>query len=357
VTAATPRAPGEAHAGRDGVLPRQRGERRDGEEPGSGGRRGVRPWHVGLAVYAVALGWYLADEGFPLDRYAQILWIGLGMAAAQVGRPWRAWRRMLLDWVPFFGALVVYDHTRGVADTLGRPVLLEGLVDAEAAVFGGQPVTLLQEEFYDPSAVHWYDVVASLVYFSHFFAAWVIAAALYVASRRAWVRYARRLFTLTFAGLATYVLLPAAPPWYAAHVGLLPPVERAATRGWWEIGVPTAGRLVERGQADVNLVAALPSLHAGTSMLIVLWAWPLVRWWWARALLAAYALSMGVTLVYGGEHYVLDVLLGWAYAAAAVLAARAWERRRSAPDRALSAGPPAAGSPRPSVSSRPGPAG
>jgi membrane-associated phospholipid phosphatase len=342
VTATTPRAPGQA--------------RETGRDPGSGPRR-LRPWHLGLAVYAVALGWYLGEEGFPLDRYAQILWIGLGMVAAQVGRHWRSWRRMLLDWVPFFAALVVYDHTRGVADTLGRPVLLEGLVDAEQAVFGAQPVIELQERFYDPAAVHWYDVVASLVYFSHFFAAWVVAAVLYVVSRQAWVRYARRLFTLTFAGLATYVLVPAAPPWYAAHVGLLPPVERAATRGWWEIGVPTAGQLVERGQADVNLVAALPSLHAGTSMLIVLWAWPLVRWWWARALLAAYALSMGVTLVYGGEHYVLDVLLGWAFAAAAVLAARAWESRRTTAAGTVSAGSAAAVSRPPSASSRPGRAG
>jgi len=45
--------------------------------------------------------------------------------------------------------------------------------------------------------------------------------------------------------------------------------------------------------------------------------------------LAAYTLAMGVTLVYAGEHYVVDVLLGWAYAALAVAAVRAFWRSRA----------------------------
>jgi hypothetical protein len=34
------------------------------------------------------------------------------------------------------------------------------------------------------------------------------------------------------------------------------------------------------------------------------------RWW---PLLLAYPLAMTFTLVYSGEHYVIDVLVGWAY--------------------------------------------
>lgn len=305
--------------------------------------RRVRPWHVATGAYLVVLTWYLFAVGFPLDRGLQAAWILAGMAAWQVGRPLRQWGRMLADWLPFFAALLLYDHTRGVADTLGRPVLVEGLVDAERALFGGHlPTLVLQEHFYDPTSVPWYDVVAALVYFSHFFVPWAVAAVLYVRSRDAWLHYVRLVFTLTYLGLLTYVLLPAAPPWYAAWYGLIDEVERAATRGWWAIGLQNAGQLIERGQADVNLVAALPSLHAGTSMLVVLWAWPRVRRAWARVALAAYALAMGLTLVYGGEHYVLDVLMGWAYAAAVVLFWRWWTRRpgaRVTPERDAAARP------------------
>jgi membrane-associated phospholipid phosphatase len=284
---------------------------------------------VALTLYCLALAAYLVRVGMPLDRGLQAAWILAGMAAWQVGRPLRSWGRMLADWVPFIAALVVYDHTRGVADTLGRPVLVGGLVDAEKWLFGGVVPTLwLQDRLYDPLTVPWYDVVVAFVYFSHFFVAWAIAAVLYLRSRDAWLGYARRIFTLTYLGLLTYVLLPAAPPWFAAREGLIDPVDRAATRGWWAIGMRSAGQLLERGQADVNLVAALPSLHAGTSMLVVLWAWPRVRATWARAVLVLYALTMGFTLVYGGEHYVLDVLMGWAYAAAAIAFWWWWERRR-----------------------------
>jgi len=38
-------------------------------------------------------------------------------------------------------------------------------------------------------------------------------------------------------------------------------------------------------------------------------------------------LTMAFLLVYSGEHYVSDILLGWLYAAA-VIAAVAWVRRR-----------------------------
>jgi hypothetical protein len=293
-------------------------------------RHAGRPWHVAITVYVVVLAACVVVVGIPLDRGLQAVWIVAGMAAWQVGRPLRSWGRMLADWVPFIAALVVYDHTRGVADTLGRPVLVGGLAEAERRLFGGEvPTLVLQEHFFDPFAVRWYDVAAALVYFSHFFVPWVIAAVLYMHSRDAWLGYARRIFTLTYVGLLTYVLLPAAPPWFAAGEGLIGDVERAATRGWSALGLRSAGQLLEDGQADVNLVAALPSLHAGTSMLVTLWGWAVVRSAWARAGMVLYSVAMGVTLVYGGEHYVLDVLMGWAYAAVAVGTGSWGDRRRS----------------------------
>jgi membrane-associated phospholipid phosphatase len=46
--------------------------------------------------------------------------------------------------------------------------------------------------------------------------------------------------------------------------------------------------------------------------MIMLFFWSSGRW--ARAATIAYALAMSLTLVYAGEHYVTDVLLGWIYA-------------------------------------------
>jgi membrane-associated phospholipid phosphatase len=47
----------------------------------------------------------------------------------------------------------------------------------------------------------------------------------------------------------------------------------------------------------------------------------------ARVLGIGYVLAMAWTLVYGGEHYVFDVLLGWIYAVSVYFGVR-WVRAR-----------------------------
>ena len=64
-----------------------------------------------------------------------------------------------------------------------------------------------------------------------------------------------------------------------------------------------------------NNVAAMPSLHGAYPMLICLFFWKdsSPR---KRVLLAAYPICMAFTLVYTAEHFVIDIFVGWAYAAA-----------------------------------------
>jgi membrane-associated phospholipid phosphatase len=65
-------------------------------------------------------------------------------------------------------------------------------------------------------------------------------------------------------------------------------------------------------QQYVNKVAAVPSLHAATALLIAMFFWSRTKRW--RWLLALYPVAMAASLVYLGEHYVSDILLGWLYA-------------------------------------------
>jgi membrane-associated phospholipid phosphatase len=65
----------------------------------------------------------------------------------------------------------------------------------------------------------------------------------------------------------------------------------------------------------VNLVAAIPSLHAGLTAAVAAFLWTRVARKW-RPLLVAYVLVMAFTLVYTAEHYVVDILLGWCWHAA-----------------------------------------
>jgi membrane-associated phospholipid phosphatase len=189
--------------------------------------------------------------------------------------------------------------------------------------------------------VHWWDAVAVPVYFSHFFVSLAVAVFLWALSYRLFRRYVWTLVTLTVLTLATYAVFPAAPPWMAGlpanHV--LPEIARVAPDTLRALGGHTVNSAVERGAAYSNRVAAVPSLHGAIPLMLLLFAWPMVRRR-TRVLLAGYVVAMLLTLVYGGEHYVTDILLGYVYAAVSVYGVAAWFRRRDgAKARPLATGP------------------
>jgi membrane-associated phospholipid phosphatase len=74
-------------------------------------------------------------------------------------------------------------------------------------------------------------------------------------------------------------------------------------------------------------VAAMPSLHAGMTVLIALYAIQRLRSR-GRWLLLAYPVAMSTALVYYGEHYVVDVLAGALLAVLVLLGCKVWEDTR-----------------------------
>lgn len=297
----------------------------------------LRPWtwplsRIGLAAYLTVLVVYIVTVGVPTDRIGQTGWIVIGILAARLGRPLREHIRAVLDWLPLLAALILYDHTRGIADSLGMTVRVTELAEVERSMFAGiLPSAWLQEQYSNPAEPHWWDAVASLIYTSHFVLPWALAAVLYVRSRPAWLRYVRWVVLLSYAGLATYILVPAAPPWYASRYDFVPEqIDRVITNGWAVLGLRNAGAWLDQAQAGSNLVAALPSLHAAFAVLVSIALWLHVRNPALRVLIAVYPVAMGLTLVYGGEHYVVDVLLGWVYVGLVLLVTLAWTAWRSA---------------------------
>jgi membrane-associated phospholipid phosphatase len=110
-------------------------------------------------------------------------------------------------------------------------------------------------------------------------------------------------------------------------------VHRISSPGWDYLHLDVVGRLVASGQHGSNPVAAMPSLHAGSAMLVALFLWPMANRVW-RAVLAGYVLLMALALVYTGEHYVVDVVAGWLTAGAAAGVGAVVRRHRSTRARA-----------------------
>jgi membrane-associated phospholipid phosphatase len=279
--------------------------------------------------YLVALVALIVFVGVPTDRGSLLLVILAGLGVTCLGRGWRSSARVLLDWLPFTLVLVVYDVSRGVATLIGLPLHEADIAAIDRTVFGGTvPTVWLQHHFLTPGSPHWYDAVATLIYTSHFLATPIVAAVLWLRNRQVWLAFITRVIVLSLAGLVTYVLFPAAPPWYAARDGVISPVIRASSRGWLWLHVNHAGNLLSEGQLAANPVAAMPSLHTAFATIIALFVARRIHSRWL-VLCALYPLAMGLALVYLAEHYVVDVVAGVVYALAVHLAVSRWERHRA----------------------------
>jgi membrane-associated phospholipid phosphatase len=305
-------------------------------------RAGVDPWprvrRQVAVVYFVVLTTVVILRGVPTGRASLMSIVITGLAITCIGRGWRALLRMVVDWLPFTMVLVVYDVSRGLATWASLPLHESDVAHAESSLFGGTiPTVWLQDHLYMPSSVHWFDAVMTLVYTSHFLATPILAAVLWLRDRTAWIAYITRVVVLAFSGLVTYVLFPEAPPWMAARDGLIDPVARLSARGWMWLHLGNVNEVLETAQRDgSNPVAAMPSLHAAFAVLVALVLMRRCHYRW-RPLLAAYPAAMGFALVYLGEHYVLDILAGVAYAVAVDWGVGRWERSRATRASAIAA--------------------
>lgn len=280
---------------------------------------------VAAVFLAITLIWGVPQKDAVIIGFVLVL-----LAISRIGRGQRNAIRMLVDWLPFAAVLLIYDQSRRLGTVLGAPIHEADVAHAEKWLFGGTvPTVWLQDHLYTVGQVHWYDALCTLVYTTHFLATPVIAGILWLVARDAWLRYITRVVVVSVAGLITYLAFPEAPPWLAAKDGVIDPVARLSANGWIWLHAGNVSSLLARAQDEgSNPVAAMPSLHTAMAVLVALALAGQIRSRW-RWLLALYPLAMAFTLVYDGEHYVLDIVAGVAYALVAHVALQAWERRRA----------------------------
>jgi len=272
------------------------------------------------ALYLVLTAVAVASWGLPYSQDWIFVWLVGLMVAFSVGDGAHTLRRLVRDWLPVFAVLLAYDLVRGIADRGLIATHYSIPVDIDRVLgFGQAPTIRLQDALYTPGHIHVWDIAAFGFWFSHFFMPLLVGACLWLFAYRYFHRYVACIVTLAVMGLISYVLFPAAPPWLAGQHGYLEHTYRINHQVVQWLPIPKADALFQSGTRWSNDVAAVPSLHAAYAMMIALFLWPRVGRRW-RPLLAIYAVGMGLSLTYLGEHYLFDVLLGWLYAVAAVLA-------------------------------------
>ena len=183
----------------------------------------------------------------------------------------------------------------------------------DRALGGGTcPTIRLQRALGSPGRLRPHDYVLSFVHWTWFFVPHGSLAYILLRHPRLYPRSAVLMAACFDLGCVVYWAVPTAPPWWAGANGNMPPVRRIMA----EVGERVWRRLWRHlyDALEGNPFAAMPSLHFGTSVMAARVLSGVGRG--PGALGWAYALSLGFGLVYLGEHYVVDLLAGFALAEA-----------------------------------------
>lgn len=210
----------------------------------------------------------------------------------------------------YAAAWLVFSLARGLADDIGFPN--QGGFFAEVdrwLSLGMTPTERLQDLFYTSGQLGIIDHAAIWVHASYYFVPHAIAIGVWWVCRKndskLFETYLRATIAVLGVGLLLYVLLPTSPPWLETFGHGTLDVTRIVNIANSD---PATRDQIYTIFTDPNPIAAMPSLHTAIT---ALGAWILWQYNRRLGLLAAvYALLMGVSLVYLGEHYLVDVLAG-----------------------------------------------
>lgn len=224
-------------------------------------------------------------------------------------------RPFLVRFLPLVSLLLLYELFRGIADDVNSTVHFTEMIDIDRWMFFGSLPTVVLQQWWWNGSLHWYDFYFYFLYTIHFLMPIILAVILWKKADHYYWPFVWAIVGLSFAAFVTYIVFPAAPPWMAKDLGYISePLYRVSSDIWAAMGIQNFSEVY--ANLPANPVAAVPSLHSAYPLLFSLFVIVAFgkKYWWALV----YPVSMWVGVVYMGEHYVIDVILGALYAVVAV---------------------------------------
>lgn len=272
---------------------------------------------IGFAALLIVIALFTNRQflGWGLVATLAVLTVPLGRARAAIAAI-----------VPYAGIWFIFTFLRSLADeTFLAKTVNTKASEIERWIFNGElPTIRLQARFYDPFDLAWWDFYLTFVHWSYFLIPHGVAAYLWWKRPERFQHYLRAMTLLLTLGLILYFALPSNPPWLAPEsintpgaptvLRIMEPIAQEISGGLYEAGYQVVG--------ESNPIAAMPSIHMAITFLLVCVARDYGRWWQSAAWF--YSFSMGLALVYLGEHYVIDILVGCLITAYSWHAAGSW---------------------------------
>lgn len=235
------------------------------------------------------------------------------------------------DWGVFILVLLAWQVASPLATNFHFPWHLQELITADRFMFFGHvPSVWLQAHLYHPGALEPWDVLAAIMYMLHFVAPLAAGFLLWMTNRALFQRFAIAFVLVAIAGFATYIFYPAVPPWLAAkpliHVNgiyLQSPHGHVYLPGVRNVFNVIAGHWYNPYHGYISLgflhmhydkVGAVPSEHAAYPMLFFLFLRR--QFGWPAYLVLVYIALILFSIAYLGQHYIIDAVVGFAYAIA-----------------------------------------
>lgn len=241
-----------------------------------------------------------------------------------------ATRRFSLLVFPFWLVGIGYENFLPLLLPLRGPIHVGDLYLAEMNWFGigaGSGREILCQYF---ARNHWpaVDLMCGFAYACYIPEMVPFAVYLFFKDRRLLGRLAWLFCLVHYANFVTYILYPAAPPWYVELYGLGPAIQSVSPEaaGFGRVdqilGLSVVKWFYSHNQ---NVFGAMPSGHVGSAVLFALIARDMGPRWFAGATVFASLMAFGA--VYFRHHYVLDVVAGCTYAAIGYCVVTAVEAR------------------------------
>ncbi len=218
---------------------------------------------------------------------------------------------------------VIHELPYDDPERLRRRLRVRYPIRADRAIgLGELPNIRLQRAFSRPGEVTALDRFLAIAHWAWFVEPHLALTWILVRRNVRFAAAARQMAAAYNLGCVIYFAVPTAPPWWAAEQGVMAEElggadaesialeHRHVRRVMVEVGEGTWGRAWPRLYQSLggNPWAAMPSLHFATSLLAAILLAETGAL--AGAVGYAYAGTLGFALVYLGEHYAIDLIVG-----------------------------------------------